>query len=42
MLDFIALQYVLGLIDANKVQSYAPKFITQDQADIITTAQQSK
>lgn len=40
MLEFLALQYVLGLIDADKVQSYAPKWITQEQADIITAASQ--
>lgn len=42
MLEFLALQYVLGLIDADKVQSYAPKYITQEQADIITASSQQK
>lgn len=32
---FILSMYVLGRIDATKVQSYVPKFITQEQADVI-------
>jgi hypothetical protein len=35
MYDFISLQYQLGRIDATKVRSYAPKWITAEQAEEI-------
>jgi len=35
MYDFIKLQYLLGRIDADKVRSYAPKWITAEQAEEI-------
>lgn len=35
MESFILSMYVLGRIDATKVQSYVPKFITQEQGDVI-------
>ena len=35
MYDFIKLQYLLGRIDADKVRSYAPKWITEEQAEEI-------
>lgn len=38
MHEFIWLQYRLGRIDAERVQGYVPKWITQEQADEITGA----
>ena len=35
MYQFILNQWILGKIDADKVRSYAPKWITQEQADTI-------
>lgn len=32
---FVLYQYILGKITAEKVQSYVPRFITQEQADLI-------
>lgn len=35
MFDFIKIQFTIGNITAEKVQSYVPRFITQQQADEI-------
>lgn len=35
MYGFILNMYVMKKINAEKVQSYAPKFITQEEADMI-------
>lgn len=35
MYGFILNMFVLGKISEEKVQSYAPKFITQEEADMI-------
>lgn len=35
MYQFILNQWILGKIDADKVQSYVPKWITQEQAETI-------
>ena len=35
MYEFIKLQYLLGRINADKVRSYAPKWITEEQAEEI-------
>lgn len=35
MFDFIRLQYKMGRIGAEKVRSYAPRFITAEQAEEI-------
>ena len=35
MYQFILNQWILGKIDAEKVQSYVPKWITQEQAETI-------
>ncbi len=35
MYNFIKTQYLLGKIDADKVRSYAPKWITAEEADEI-------
>lgn len=35
MYEFVQLQYRLRRIDAEKVQSYAPRWITQEQAEAI-------
>lgn len=40
MYEFIRNQWIMGKIDALKVQSYVPRYITQEQADeIIATPQ---
>ena len=40
MYEFIKLQYLLGRIDADKVRSYAPKWITPEQAEEIIALKQ--
>ncbi len=40
MYDFIKLQYLLGRIDADKVRLYAPRWITEEQAEEIITLKQ--
>jgi hypothetical protein len=40
MYQFILNQWILGKIDAEKVQSYVPKWITQEQAETILATQQ--
>lgn len=40
MYQFILNQWILGKIDADKVQSYVPKWITQEQADTIIATPQ--
>lgn len=35
MFEFIKIQYTLGRINDNQVQSFVPKYITQDQANKI-------
>jgi hypothetical protein len=40
MYNFILNQWVLGKIDASKVQSYVPKWIKQEQADAILATSQ--
>lgn len=35
MFDFIRLQYKMGRIDSEKVRAYAPRFITEAQAEEI-------
>lgn len=40
MYQFILNQWVLGKIDAEKVQSYVPKWITQEQAETIISTPQ--
>jgi hypothetical protein len=37
MYEFIKLQYLIGRINADKVRSYAPKWITEEQAEEIIT-----
>lgn len=39
MFEFLKLQYQMGKIDADKLQSYVPRWITQEQADEITGVQ---
>jgi hypothetical protein len=41
MYGFIYNMWVLGKIDASKVQSYVPKFITQEEADTILATPQT-
>lgn len=40
MYQFILNQWILGKIDAEKVQSYVPKWITQEQAETIISTPQ--
>jgi hypothetical protein len=40
MYQFILNQWILGKIDADKVQSYVPKWITQEQAETILATPQ--
>ena len=40
MYQFILNQWILGKIDAEKVQSFVPKWITQEQADTIIATPQ--
>lgn len=40
MYSFILNQWILRKIDAEKVQSYVPKWINQEQADTIIAAPQ--
>lgn len=35
MFEFIKIQYLLGRIDKDQVMSFAPKYITQEQANQI-------
>lgn len=41
MYQFILNQWILGKIDADKVQSYVPKWITQEQANTILAKPQA-
>jgi len=41
MYKFILNQWILGKIDAAKVQSYVPTWITQEQADAILAMEQT-
>ena len=41
-MEFIKNMWIMGKIDEKKVQSYVPRFITQEQADIILAIQQIK
>lgn len=41
MYGFIQNMWVLGKIDAAKVQSYVPKYITQEEADTILATPQT-
>lgn len=41
MYAFILNQWVMRKIDAVKVQSYVPKYITQEQADTIIATPQN-
>lgn len=38
MYNFIRLQYTMGTITAEQVRSYAPRWITAEQAEEIVTA----
>lgn len=40
MYQFILNQWILGKIDADKVRSYVPKWITQEQAETILATPQ--
>ena len=40
MYQFILNQWILGKIDAEKVQSYVPKWITAEQAETILSTPQ--
>ena len=40
MYQFILNQWILGKIDAEKVQSYVPKWIDQEQAETIISTPQ--
>ena len=40
MYEFIKLQYLIGRINAVKVMSYVPKWITPEQAEEIITLKQ--
>lgn len=42
MYGFILNMYVMGKINAEKVQSYSPKFITQEEADMILATPQNE
>ena len=35
MYEFLKIQYALGRIDAVRLQTYVPQFLTQEQADTI-------
>lgn len=39
MFEFLKLQYQMGKIDAAKLQSYVPRWITQEQANEIMGVQ---
>lgn len=39
MFEFLKLQYRLGHVDADKLQSYVPRWITQEQANEIVGKQ---
>lgn len=41
MYGFILNMWIMGKIDAAKVQSYVPKYITQDEADAILATPQT-
>lgn len=41
MYNFIKGQWVMGKIDAEKVYSYVPRYITQEQADEIVATPQN-
>jgi hypothetical protein len=41
MYEFILDKYVRGVITAEKVQSYCPKYITQEQVDTILATPQN-
>lgn len=40
MYNFILNMWVMGKINTDKVQTYVPKFITQDEADMILATPQ--
>ena len=42
MLEFIRRRYLAGEIDADKVRSYAPRFITGEEAEKIIQEQEGK
>lgn len=42
MYEFLRLQYRMGKIDADKLQTYVPRWITQAQADEIMGVQDDR